>query len=111
MVIFDYGCKSDNLYVFLYKGKSTGIVTTSRVTHATPAPLYAWSPDRKWEDDSHLPPSARHHGCQDIAAQIVNEPGQNINVGMFFVECGYLENKFIEAHISNKHISKKHTFL
>lgn len=32
-------------------GKSVGLVTTTRVTHATPATLYAHSPNRKWESD------------------------------------------------------------
>ncbi len=30
-------------------GKSAGIVTTTRVTHATPAACYAHAPDRDWE--------------------------------------------------------------
>lgn len=33
------------------EGKATGFVTTSRVTHATPAALYAHSPNRYWESD------------------------------------------------------------
>jgi alkaline phosphatase len=37
------------------QGKSTGIVTTARVTHATPAATYAKSADRDWEDISDLP--------------------------------------------------------
>ena len=35
-------------------GKSTGIVTTSRVTHASPAAAYANSASRWWEDDSQV---------------------------------------------------------
>ena len=30
-------------------GKDTGFVTTTRITHATPASLYAHSADRDWE--------------------------------------------------------------
>ena len=33
------------------KGKSTGVVSTARLTHATPAACYAHSPDRGWESD------------------------------------------------------------
>ncbi|XP_049872225.1 alkaline phosphatase-like isoform X1 [Pectinophora gossypiella] len=63
-------------------GKSTGIVTTARVTHATPAALYAHAPSRYWEDDSRVPPTVRKD-CKDIAMQLVeNEPGKNINVIM-----------------------------
>ncbi|KAG8281252.1 hypothetical protein J6590_062865 [Homalodisca vitripennis] len=60
--------------------KSTGLVTTTRVTHATPAALFAQSPSRYWEDDSKVPPAARK-SCKDIARQLVeDEPGKNINV-------------------------------
>ncbi|OQV19073.1 Alkaline phosphatase, tissue-nonspecific isozyme [Hypsibius exemplaris] len=54
--------------------KSTGIVTTTRITHATPAAFYAHSADRDWEDDSAVPEDHRH--CKDIARQLVEElPG------------------------------------
>ncbi len=52
-------------------GLSTGIVTTARVTHATPAATYAKSPDRDWEDPSEMSQSAIDAGCQDIAAQFI----------------------------------------
>ncbi|WP_438970673.1 alkaline phosphatase [Methylophaga sp.] len=54
-----------------FAGKSTGIVTTARVTHATPAATYARSPERNWEDISDLPQSAIDAGCEDIALQLV----------------------------------------
>jgi alkaline phosphatase len=52
-------------------GLSTGIVTTTRVTHATPAATYAKSADRDWEDPSEMPQSAIDAGCQDIATQFI----------------------------------------
>ncbi|MHC4697223.1 MAG: alkaline phosphatase, partial [Planctomycetota bacterium] len=52
-------------------GLSTGIVTTTRVTHATPAACYAHAPERKWEDDSALPYAAREAGFPDIARQLI----------------------------------------
>jgi alkaline phosphatase len=52
-------------------GKSTGIVTTARVTHATPAATYAKSADRNWEDISDMPDDASTAGCIDIADQLV----------------------------------------
>lgn len=62
-------------------GKSTGLVTNTRVTHATPAALYAHSASRYWEDDSKIPSSARNL-CKDIARQLVEDsPGNKINVG------------------------------
>ena len=36
-------------------GLATGVVTTTRLTHATPASIFAHGPDRNWEDDSYLP--------------------------------------------------------
>lgn len=53
-------------------GLSTGIVTTARVTHATPAATYAKSPERDWEDNSTLPAAALAAGCEDIASQLIN---------------------------------------
>ena len=55
-------------------GMGTGVVTTTRITHATPAATYARSPDRGWEDDSALPANAAAQGCVDIAAQLVDLP-------------------------------------
>jgi alkaline phosphatase len=53
-------------------GLSTGIVTTTRITHATPAATYAKSPERNWEDNSQLPAGAVAAGCEDIASQLIN---------------------------------------
>ena len=44
-------------------GLSTGIVTTTRVTHATPAATYAKSPDRDWEDSSKMSKQAIDSGA------------------------------------------------
>ncbi|GHE96155.1 alkaline phosphatase [Thalassotalea profundi] len=53
-------------------GKSTGIISTARITHATPAATYAKSANRNWEDVSDMPQSAIDGGCEDIASQLVN---------------------------------------
>ena len=53
-------------------GKSTGVVSTARITHATPAATYAKSADRNWEDNSDMPADAVTGGCEDIASQLVN---------------------------------------
>ncbi|WP_269620293.1 alkaline phosphatase [Zhongshania sp. BJYM1] len=54
------------------KGMSTGIISTARITHATPAAAYAKSADRNWEDDGDMPAAAKAAGCEDIASQLVN---------------------------------------
>ncbi|XP_045772643.1 membrane-bound alkaline phosphatase-like [Maniola jurtina] len=60
-------------------GKSTGIVTTTRVTHASPAAAYAHSADRKWEADADLPRQGLR--CEDIASQLVRgRVGSHIDV-------------------------------
>lgn len=53
-------------------GRSTGIISTARITHATPAATYAKSADRNWEDISDMPVAAIEAGCEDIASQLVN---------------------------------------
>ena len=57
--IADWGSRS---------GKDVGIVTTARVTHATPSAMYAHSPHRDWEADEDLPED--NEGCTDIASQL-----------------------------------------
>lgn len=52
-------------------GLATGVVTTARLTHATPAATYAHVPNRDWEKDSDLPAAAVAQGCVDIAQQLL----------------------------------------
>lgn len=51
-------------------GLATGIVTTTRITHATPGATYAYA-DRGWENDTQVPVAARSQGCSDIARQLI----------------------------------------
>lgn len=55
-------------------GMATGVVTTTRVTHATPAATFSHSADRDWENDAKLPAAAKAAGCVDIARQMVESP-------------------------------------
>lgn len=52
-------------------GLSTGVVTTTRITHATPGATYAHSPERNWESDADMPDKAKSQGCKDIAQQLL----------------------------------------
>ncbi len=59
-------------------GKATGVISTARITHATPAANYAHSPERNWEADSNQPA-----GCAvpDIARQLIEfKSGDGIDV-------------------------------
>ena len=55
-------------------GMATGIVSTARLTHATPAATWTHAPDRNWEHDANLPEQAVAQGCIDIARQLVATP-------------------------------------
>ncbi|CAF4835788.1 unnamed protein product, partial [Rotaria sp. Silwood1] len=54
-------------------GKKVGIVTTARITHATPAAAYAHVPERDWESYNTKIFGIRQsqEGCLDIAHQLV----------------------------------------
>lgn len=58
-------------------GLETGVVTTTRLTHATPAATLSHVPDRAWETDADIPEAARQQGCTDIAQQLINSPYGN----------------------------------
>jgi alkaline phosphatase len=53
------------------RGLATGVVTTTSLTHATPAACYAHASDRGWQSDTRLPRAARKAGYPDIARQLV----------------------------------------
>ena len=55
-------------------GLATGVVSTARITHATPAAMYAHTPNRDWESDIDSSADAARPGCKDIADQLVNWP-------------------------------------
>ncbi|NJA07285.1 alkaline phosphatase [Methylococcaceae bacterium WWC4] len=62
------------------RGLSTGIVSTARITHATPAACYAHTSERDWESDAQMPADAT---VSDIAKQLVNfSYGDGLEVAM-----------------------------
>ena len=65
------------------KGLSTGVVSTARLTHATPAACYAHTADRDWEADRDLPEDARRANFPDIARQLIEFPfGDGLEVAL-----------------------------
>uniref|UniRef100_A0A671MVI8 Alkaline phosphatase n=1 Tax=Sinocyclocheilus anshuiensis TaxID=1608454 RepID=A0A671MVI8_9TELE len=63
-------------------GKSVGIVTTTRVNHATPSAAYAHCVDRDWYSDGDMPTEALQSGCKDIARQLFeNIPDIDVIMG------------------------------
>ncbi|MDQ3634166.1 MAG: alkaline phosphatase [Acidobacteriota bacterium] len=67
-------------------GKSTGIVSTARLTHATPASTYAHTADRNWESDADIFSSAKdayQTNFADIARQLIEFPyGDGLEVAL-----------------------------
>uniref|UniRef100_A0A182MYF5 Alkaline phosphatase n=1 Tax=Anopheles dirus TaxID=7168 RepID=A0A182MYF5_9DIPT len=62
------------------EGKRTGIVTTTRVTHATPAACYAHTINRNYECDAKVPVNMKTR-IKDIARQMMEDaPGKDLNV-------------------------------
>jgi len=53
------------------RGLATGVVTTARFTHATPAAAYAKVAERDWESDAEVPAEQAAAGARDIARQFV----------------------------------------
>jgi len=71
-------------YPIFFIGKATGVVTTTRVTHASPAGVYAHVAERTWEDDSAVKQDGHSaDSCPDIAQQLILGPtGSKLNVSV-----------------------------
>ena len=86
-------------------GKSTGVVTTARLTHATPAACYAHSPNRDWEADGDISSSSKDAydaKFPDIARQLIEFPyGDGLEVAL-----GGGRTKFLPKEISDPEYSK-----
>ncbi|XP_060224769.1 intestinal-type alkaline phosphatase [Meriones unguiculatus] len=62
-------------------GKSVGVVTTTRVQHASPAGTYVHTVNRNWYGDADMPESALQEGCKDIATQLVSNMDIDVILG------------------------------
>lgn len=51
---------------------ATGVISTARITHATPAATYAETVQRDWESDADINAAGKAAGCRDIAAQLID---------------------------------------
>lgn len=58
-------------------GLAAGIISTARITHATPAATYAHIPNRDWESNAQLPVKAVETGVKDIAVQLIDHMQHN----------------------------------
>lgn len=84
------GTEADTLFELAARsGLATGIVTTARITHATPGATYAKVPHRDWESDTNMR-GASSDTCKDIARQLIEWP-----VGSFDIAFGGGRSKFL----------------
>ena len=64
-------------------GMSTGVISTARITHTTPAAAYAVSAERGWEADTDIPEEQLALGAVDIARQLIEYPyGDGLEVAL-----------------------------
>lgn len=75
-------------------GKSAGVISTARITHATPAAVYARSVSRDWEDNTGLP-----EGCtqKDIADQLLDQ----MKAGVIDIALGGGRQHFLPAGVTD----------
>ena len=63
-------------------GLSVGVISTARLTHATPAAMYSHSAARGWEAAKDVPEALKQAGCTPIAEQaLMADNGVDIMLG------------------------------
>lgn len=86
-------------------GKSTGVVTTAKVTHATPGACYAHTADRDWESDFDifkLSTEAYNAKFPDIARQLLEFPyGDGLEVVLGGGRFKFLPNGMVDPEYPN----------
>lgn len=87
------------------KGLSTGVVSTARVTHATPAACYAHTSERDWESDAQIPAGAT---VSDIAKQLLDFGyGNGLEVALGGGRSMFLPNTAADPEDSDKFGGRK----
>ena len=76
-------------------GLATGVVTTARITHATPAANYAHSMERNYEDDGDSNQVSNAGECSDIARQLIEFAGNSTDSDGLEVAMGGGRRSFI----------------
>ena len=87
-------------------GKSTGIVSTARLTHATPAACYAHSPNRNWESDAdiaRLAKEAHEAKFPDLARQLIEfNYGDGLEVALGGGRTKFLPNQMVDPEYADR---------
>ncbi|XP_065370144.1 membrane-bound alkaline phosphatase-like [Calliphora vicina] len=81
-------------------GKSTGFITTTTLTHASPSGTFAHVANRMYESDTDVRSFGRDpEECMDIATQLVTqEPGRNFDILMGGGMSKFLPNTIRDCH-------------
>jgi len=83
------------------QGFATGVVTTARLTHATPGSTYAHTPDRNWENDV-LVAQGNGAPCADIARQLIEWPfGDGFEIAMGGGRANFLPDTLADPETPN----------
>jgi alkaline phosphatase len=84
-------------------GLATGVISTARFTHATPAATYAKTNRRDWEADSNVDAAGKTAGCVDIASQFVNwSHGDGMDVVLGGGRAQFLPNSITDPEYANQ---------
>ena len=102
------GNRTDSIFDLAERaGLATGLVTTARLTHATPAAAYSETPDRDWEAFTGAR-GATSDACPDIATQMIDWPeGDGLEIAMgggraAFLLSGTADPEYPEQQSSRK---------
>ncbi|XP_005180904.3 membrane-bound alkaline phosphatase [Musca domestica] len=84
-------------------GKSTGFITTTTLTHASPSGTYAHVANRLYESDADVMSFGQDPAtCMDMAHQLVTqEPGRNFNIMMGGGMAKFLPKNIKDFHGNN----------
>jgi len=101
------GNRTDSIFVLAERaGLATGLVTTARLTHATPAAAYAMSPDRDWEAYVGVP--GAEADCPDIASQFLDwKEGDGFEVAMGGGREAFLKGGSVDPEYEGKTSTRK----
>jgi alkaline phosphatase len=99
-------------------GKSTGVVTTARLTHATPAANYAHTAVRDWESDSEIRSfenanNLAPNSCtvKDIARQLIELPAavrDNLKVTLGGGRSYFMRNDQVDPEDGGNNLGRRH---
>ncbi|XP_055913380.1 membrane-bound alkaline phosphatase-like [Eupeodes corollae] len=94
-------------------GKSAGFVTTTTVSHASPAGLYAHTAERSWESEKNVEQNCgKNSGVQPIAEQLIHgEVGSRLKVMMGGGKANFVRSEQTNLIDDYKSQSEKNAFV